>query len=164
MKFKGKSGAALRKLSVEPGRVSSSRAAWRACEGQQLKEICWGAADQKLDSDLARNNKQLTATCNHPSSSSWWERSLLTARCEKMYQQLSQGTCQGSRISTKAGTWQSRKLHDYAKKLEQFEQENTGKKINTVGRGNDTENYVDTKNQCLQSRLSCSWRRPYARR
>ena len=121
MKFKGKSGAALRKLSVEPGRVSSSRAAWRACEGQQLKEICWGAADQKIDSELARNNKQLTATSIHPSSSSWWERSLLTARCEKMYQQLSQGTCQGSRISTKAGTWQSRKLHDYAKKLEQFE-------------------------------------------
>ena len=66
------------------------------------------------------------------------------------------GTCQGSRISTKAGTWQSRKLYDYAKKLEQFEHENTGKNINTVGRGNDTEKYVDTKKQCLQSRLGCS--------
>ena len=69
---------------------------------------------------------------------------------------VERGTCEGRRISAKAGTWQSRKLHDYAKKLEQFEQENTGKKINTVGRGNDTENVVDTKIQCLQSRLGCS--------
>ena len=69
---------------------------------------------------------------------------------------VERGTCEGRRISAKAGTWQSRKLHDYAKKLEQFEQENTGKKINTVGRGNDTENFVDTKIQCLQSRLGCS--------
>ena len=46
---------------------------------------------------------------------------------------VERGTCEGRRISAKAGTWQSRKLHDYAKKLEQFEQENIGKKINTVG-------------------------------
>ena len=69
---------------------------------------------------------------------------------------VERGTCQGSRISTKAGTWQSRKLHDYTKKLEQFEQEDTGKKINNVGRGNDTENFLDTKKQCLQGRLGCS--------
>ena len=156
MKFKGKSGAALRKLSVEPGRVSSSRAAWRACEGQQLKEICWGAADQKLDSELARNNKQLTATCIHPSSSSLVGQKAANCKIRGTVSAVERGTCQGSGISTKAGTWQSRKLHEYAKKLEQFEQENTGKKINTVGRGNDTENFVDTKKQCLQSRLGCS--------
>ena len=79
---------------------------------------------------------------------------------------VERGTWQGSRISTKAGTGMAKqkRLHHYAKKLEQFEQENTGKKINTVGRGNDTENYVDTKKQCLQIRLGFSWRRPCTRR
>ena len=59
------------------------------------------------------------------------------------------GTCQGSRISTKAGTWQSRKLHDYAKKLEQFEQENTGKKINTVGEATTPKtSWIPKSNVC----------------
>ena len=62
---------------------------------------------------------------------------------------VERGTCQGSRISTKAGTWQSRKLHDYTKKLEQFEQEDTGKRSIMLGEATTQKtSWIPKSNVC----------------